>query len=100
MRIDDHGIHIDTLLGNLLRHEPVPLDPPTEADWSVLKTRFECRFGGDFRVFFALMSKYQFPEKILNVSRGTTNGNDSILIAYECEMINGRWHPENPVLCD
>jgi len=88
------GIQIDTLLGKLLRREPVPLDPPTEADWRVLETRFGCRFGEDFQAFIVLMSKYQFPGEILNVSRGKTNGNDSILIAYECEMTNGRWNPE------
>jgi hypothetical protein len=84
-------LEVQTLLAKLLRREEVPFDPPTEADWKVLESRFRCRFGDEFKAFIALMSEFTFPGEILNVSRVRTNGNDAILIAYDLEMKHSTW---------
>lgn len=85
---------IESTLAKVLRPESVPLDPPSQRDWQQLEEKFGCTFGGEFRGFIHLMSKYQFPGEILNVSTGRTNGNDSIVIAYELEANQHGWAAE------
>lgn len=82
---------IESVLQHLCQPESPPCDAPTEADWQSLESRFGCRFGDAFKSFIALMSKYQFPGDILNVSTGRTNGNDSVLVAYQHEMHGDGW---------
>jgi len=82
---------VESVLQRVLRPEAVPLDPPTVEDWRQLESRFGCRFGNEFKSFIALMSKYQFPGDILNVSSGRTNGNDSIELAFEYESQESGW---------
>jgi hypothetical protein len=82
---------IESLLQSMFAAEIARLDLPTEDDWKVLTSRFGCEFGADFKDFISLMSKYQFPGDILNVSSGKTNGNDLIQIAYDYESKSRHW---------
>jgi len=85
---------IESILQSLLSKEAVAFDPPSLEDWNLLESQFGCRFGEDFKFFIALMSRYQFPGDILNVSSGKTNGNDTIAIAFDYEMRFSTWHSE------
>ena len=82
---------IETALQQLLRPEAVPYDAPTDADWQSFESRYGCHLGDEFKAFIALMSKYQFPGDILNVSSGRTNRNDSISVAYQYELQGAGW---------
>ncbi len=82
---------IETALRQLLRPEALLFDAPTDADWQSLESQFRCQFGDDFKAFIALMSKFQFPGDILNVSSGRTNGNDVISVAYQYELQCDSW---------
>lgn len=85
---------IESILKSTLDEEVITYDPPTSGDWSELETKFSCVFGKEFKLFIDLMSKYAFPGDILNVSTGSTNGNDTISFIYDFEMKQGNWIPE------
>jgi hypothetical protein len=85
---------MDSLIGSVLSHETADLDPPSDADWRRLESKFGCTFDEDFKRFIALMSCFQFPGDILNVSSGKTNGNDSIELAFDYESKGDYWKPE------
>lgn len=84
---------MEHVLSSILEPEQAPLDPPTAADWASLSVRLSCSFDADFCNFIELLSSYQFPGDIYNVSTGNTNGNDSIQIVYDTEMSLGHWNP-------
>lgn len=76
------------LLATILSREQVVFDPPSDADWESLETKFRCKFSDDFRNFISLMATYCFPGDIFNVSSGQTNGNDPIQLVYDLEVAN------------
>lgn len=84
---------MESILQSFCPREQTLLDAPTADDWRRLESRFGCQFGDDFKTFIYLMSKYQFPGEILNVSRGNTNGNDSIEVAFDVESLTAVWDP-------
>lgn len=85
---------VETIIRALLRPEPVPFDPPSNADWRRLEARFGCRLDEPFKEFMALMSRFEFPGEILNVSTGRTNGNDPIELVYDLECRWPEWDPD------
>lgn len=85
---------IEAVLRNVLRAEPATLDPPSIADWNRIESKFGCRVGESFKAFIELMSRFQFPGDILNVSSGRTNGNDLIDVAFDVERQCVDWNPE------
>lgn len=85
---------MEAILRTVLRPETTQLDPPSTTDWQRLGSKFGCQFGDDFKTFFGLMSRFQFPGDILNVSYGKTNGNDSIEVAFDYECQSADWKPE------
>jgi len=87
-------IEMETVLLTVLRPESTQLDSPSTTDWQRLESKFGCRFGDDFKTFVELMSRFQFPGDILNVSSGRTNGNDSIELTFDYESQGVGWKPE------
>ncbi|MCC5463776.1 SMI1/KNR4 family protein [Pelosinus baikalensis] len=85
---------IESILDKILEEEGMQLDSPTSGDWDVLRIKFNCEFGDEFKSFIELMSTYIFPGDIFNVSTGRTNGNDSIELVYDFEMKGGNWNPK------
>lgn len=85
---------ISNLLEDILDRELMDLDMPTANDWERLERKFKCQFPLEFRYFIELMSEYSFPGDILNVSKGKTNGNDTIEFTYDYEMKQGGWKEE------
>lgn len=84
MTLNEMSDHLATLLSR----EQVGFDPPSDADWVALETKFGCKFNSDFRNFISLMAVYCFPGDIFNVSSGPTNGNDPIQLVYDLEVAN------------
>lgn len=82
---------IKQLLINLLEKEAIQYDPPSLEDWKMLTNKFNCKFNQQFKIFIELISEFSFPGDILNVSRGNTNGNDSIVYTYDYEVNEGNW---------
>lgn len=87
---------IRMVLDDLLDKESDMLSSPTVDDWFRLEKQFNCKFPSEFISFIDLMSEYSFPGDILNVSdTGTgTNGNDTIQLTYEYELLYGQWSKE------
>jgi hypothetical protein len=85
---------MDNMLKDILDEEVGQLDPPSPSDWKQLEVKFNCSFNEEFRYFIELMAKYSFPGDILNVSTGTTNGNDTIEFTFNDEMNQGRWNTD------
>lgn len=83
---------IEEILASNLSHEPSQLDSPSPEDWHRVERKFGCRFEDDFKHFIGLMSRYQFPGEILNVSSGRTNGNDSIELTFDFETNEASWN--------
>ena len=80
------------ILNSLIRKEYEVYSPPTEADWKALETKFNTKFSQTFVNFMELLSEYSFPGNILLVAkRSPVDNDDTILIAYECEMSMGDW---------
>lgn len=66
-------------------------DVPTGQDWKRLSDYFNTEFDSNFVAFINLMSKWVFPGEIYNVTENNNNGNDTIKIVYDSEMIYGNW---------
>lgn len=56
-----------------------------------LSDQFNYSFNDEFKYFTELMSLWAFPGDIYNVSKGKTNGNDTIEEVYNHEMNSGNW---------
>ena len=82
------------LLDGILDKEIRNLDIPSISDWGIIEKKFGCQFPREFKIFIELMSEYSFPGDILNVSKGKTNGNDTIEFTYDYEMKQGEWKEE------
>lgn len=85
---------MEAILRTVLSPETAHLDPPSDADWKRVESKFGCTFGDDFKTFMTLMSRFHFPGEILNVSSGRTNGNDSVELAFDLESQSAHWNPE------
>lgn len=83
---------MEQILSGSLIPESTPFDPPTLQDWQRIESNFGCVFNDEFKDFMGLISKYQFPGDILNVSSGKTNGNDPIQLAYDMESRYSFWN--------
>ncbi|MDS0526676.1 SMI1/KNR4 family protein [Clostridium sp. SHJSY1] len=82
---------IKVILKNVLDKESEKFDKPTETEWEELSKFLNCTFSNEFKYFIEFMSEWSFPGDIYNVSKGNTNGNDSIEEVYKYEMKNGNW---------
>jgi hypothetical protein len=85
---------MEAILKSILSAETEQLDAPSDADWQRLESKFSCRFGADFKTFIGMMSHFQFPGDILNVSTGRTNGNDAIATCFDFELAESDWSPD------
>jgi hypothetical protein len=85
---------IEAILKTVIEVEGIEFDPPSEMDWSNLENKLSCTFSNEFKAFIELMSRYSFPGDILNVSTGSTNGNDTIEFTYDYELSQGNWDTE------
>ncbi|MBU3174526.1 SMI1/KNR4 family protein [Clostridium estertheticum] len=82
---------VEDILASILEKETEILDKPTEDEWKELSGVFNYTFSNEFQYFIELMAEWSFPGDIYNVSKGNTNGNDTIEEVYEHEMNNGNW---------
>ncbi len=85
---------IKSILDTILDKVQCLYDVPNEEDWAHLSKKFNCMFDEDFKNFIQLMSEYEFPGDLFNVSSGKTNGNDNISFVYDYEIRSGKWNPE------
>ena len=90
---------VESILEGILPLATARLDPPSDSDWQRLESKFGCRFGDAFKTFIVLMTRFEFPGEILNVSTGETNGNDSIELTFDCEFQQRGWKTEMIPFC-
>ncbi|MDI6533858.1 SMI1/KNR4 family protein (plasmid) [Bacillus mycoides] len=83
---------VESILSNILERETEVLDKPTDKEWKELSDKFNCSFSNEFKYFIELMTFWSFPGDIYNVSKGKTNGNDTLEEVYNYEMSNGNWN--------
>ena len=70
------------------------LDIPSQEDWEALERFFQTKFPQSFIFFIELMSRYEFPGDIYNVTNEIlTNGNDTITDVYKSELEFG-WNKD------
>jgi hypothetical protein len=83
---------IDEVLKATLPAADPPYDLPDPEDWRRLEAKFATKFPESFVNFIELLAKYEFPGDVYNVcSRGRTNGNDSIEVAFDVESGSPGW---------
>lgn len=80
---------VESILSNILERETEVLDKPTDKEWKELSNKFNCSFINEFKYFIELMTFWSFPGDIYNISKGKTNGNDTLEEVYNYEMSNG-----------
>ncbi|MNV46366.1 SMI1 / KNR4 family protein [compost metagenome] len=85
---------IEAIIKTVVEEEVNQFEPPSQSDWINFENKFSCTFSNEFKNFIELMSQYSFPGDILNVSTGSTNGNDSIEFTYEYELSQENWNPD------
>ncbi|WP_242274689.1 SMI1/KNR4 family protein [Bacillus cereus group sp. BfR-BA-01310] len=83
---------VESILSNILERETEVLDKPTDKEWKGLSDKFNCSLSNEFKYFIELMTFWSFPGDIYNVSKGKTNGNDTLEEVYNCEMSNSNWN--------
>ncbi|MEI4803804.1 SMI1/KNR4 family protein [Bacillus sp. NPDC077411] len=83
---------VESILATVLEREAEILDKPTNEEWKELSDKFNYSFSDEFKCFIELMSIWSFPGDIYNVSKGNTNGNDTIEEVYNHEMSNNNWN--------
>lgn len=66
-------------------------DMPTAEDWQNLSDVFNAEFDIDFVTFINLMSIWNFPGEIYNITENNNNGNDTIKDVYDFEMNYSDW---------
>ena len=84
---------IKNLIGTAFWPKDPPDPPPTEAEWSFLKNRFQCELPSEFHDLQGLMCEYSFHGGFLRIA--PRRNEDDILTICRVEEETGRPWPKD-----
>lgn len=84
---------IEKIINPLMDHYVESYDSPSKNDWECFRKKFGTDFGESFVNFIELMSQYEFPGDVLNVSTGKINLNGSIFKSFDSDIAQDYWSP-------